>query len=105
MLLITVAPSIRKMLKGILFEFNDEPTRAIVRSRITAYLNTILAKRGITSFTVICDQTNNTPADFSTNRLNVGVILCPASVAEEINLMLGIIDETVSLDVAISLAK
>ena len=105
MLLITVAPSIRKMLKGILFEFNAEPTRAIIRSRITAYLNTIVAKRGITSFTVICDQTNNTPADLSANRLNVGVILCPASVAEEINLNLGIVDETVSLDVAVNLIK
>lgn len=100
LLLITIAPAIRKMLKGVLFEFNDEITRAIVRARITTFMESIQARRGITSFKVVCDETNNTAQDLVNNKMNVGLAICPNASVEFIDFTIGITNELTSVELA-----
>ena len=47
--------------KQVLFEQNDEGTRASFSSAVNSYLNEVQARRGITDFLVVCDESNNTP--------------------------------------------
>ena len=46
--------------KYMLFEFNDEFTRASFRNMVEPFLDGIKQKRGIYDFKVICDSSNNT---------------------------------------------
>ena len=59
-LFIALQKTIGNFAKGLLFEFNDDFTRSQFRSLVTSYLESVQAKRGITDFRVICDESNNT---------------------------------------------
>jgi phage tail sheath protein FI len=59
-LFITLEKAISKVAQYSLFEFNDEFTRAQFRNLINPYLRDIQARRGVTDFLVVCDNTNNT---------------------------------------------
>jgi phage tail sheath protein FI len=60
-LFIVLEKAIATDAKYMLFEFNDDFTRAQFRNRVVPYLRDIMGRRGITDFEVICDDTNNTP--------------------------------------------
>ena len=47
--------------KTVLFEQNDATTRASFSSAVNSYLSEVQARRGVTDFLVVCDDTNNTP--------------------------------------------
>jgi hypothetical protein len=59
-LFITIEKAIANYSKSLLFEFNDDFTRAQFRSKIVPYLRDIQGRRGVTDFLVVCDATNNT---------------------------------------------
>jgi phage tail sheath protein FI len=59
-LFIILEKSISIASKYFLFEQNDSFTRAQFRNMIIPFLKTIVARRGITDFLVVCDETNNT---------------------------------------------
>ncbi len=46
--------------KYMLFEFNDEFTRAQFRNMVEPFLRDVQGRRGIFDFKVVCDATNNT---------------------------------------------
>ena len=50
-----------ELAKQVLFEQNDETTRASFSSALNSYLNEVQSRRGITDFLVVCDESNNTP--------------------------------------------
>ena len=70
--------SLRKLLsplaRGILFEQNDEITRARFKLAADSTLNTIKGQRGITDYRIICDESNNTP-DLIQQRIFVADVL------------------------------
>ena len=47
--------------KAVLFEQNDSTTRASFSSAVNSYLSEVQARRGVTDFLVVCDESNNTP--------------------------------------------
>ena len=47
--------------KGVLFEQNDATTRSAFASAVNSYLAEVQARRGVTDFLVVCDDSNNTP--------------------------------------------
>jgi hypothetical protein len=53
----TIAPIAR----GVLFEQNDQITRNLFISAADSVLADVVAKRGISEYKIICDETNNTP--------------------------------------------
>ena len=59
-LFIVLEKAISTASKFFLFEQNDSFTRAQFRNMIIPFLKTIVARRGITDFLVVCDESNNT---------------------------------------------
>ena len=60
-LFIALEKTIARYAKSQLFEFNDEYTRAAFRNVVGPFLRDVKARRGVTDFLVVCDETNNTP--------------------------------------------
>ena len=61
-----------------LFEFNDDLTRTNFRNIVEPFLRGVQAKRGITDFVVICDETNNTPDVIDANEFKADIFIKPA---------------------------
>ena len=64
--------------RNVMFEFNDEFTRAEFVNIVEPFLREIQGRRGITDFRVICDETNNTPAVTSRNEFIASIFIKPA---------------------------
>lgn len=73
-----------------LFEPNDAFTWDIIKDKAEALLADIQARRGITDFKVICDETVNTPVRVDRNELWCKILIKPTKTAEwivfEVNL-------------------
>lgn len=70
--------SIASAAKDILFEFNDEFTRAEFVGIVEPLLREVQGGRGITDFLVVCDETNNTPAVIDRNEFVANIFIKPA---------------------------
>lgn len=70
----TVATAANQML----FEYNDEFTRAQFRNLVEPFLRDVQGRRGITDFRVVCDDSNNTPEVIDTNRFVGDIYVKPA---------------------------
>jgi len=77
-LFIVLEKAISNASKSLLFEFNDEFTRAQFRNLIEPYLRDVLGRRGIYDFKVICDETNNTSQVIDSNRFVGDIYIKPA---------------------------
>ena len=64
--------------KGVLFEVNDEFTRANFLNVVEPFLRDIQAARGVTDFLVVCDDTNNGPAVVDSNEFVADIYIKPA---------------------------
>ena len=70
--------SIKQAASNVLFEFNDEFTRAEFVNIVEPFLREIQGRRGITDFRVVCDETNNTAAVIDANRFIASIFIKPA---------------------------
>ena len=61
-----------------LFEFNDEITRTNFVNIVEPFLRDVQAKRGITDYVVVCDETNNTAAIIDNNEFVADIYIKPA---------------------------
>ena len=61
-----------------LFEFNDEITRTNFVNIVEPFLRDVQAKRGITDYVVICDETNNTASVIDNNEFVADIFIKPA---------------------------
>lgn len=77
-LFIILEKAIATAAKFLLFEFNDEFTRAQFVSLVTPFLRDIQGRRGIYDFRVVCDETNNTPQIIDTNQFVGDIYIKPA---------------------------
>ena len=64
--------------RNVMFEFNDEFTRAEFTNIVEPFLREIQGRRGITDFRVVCDDTNNTAAVIDRNEFNANIFIKPA---------------------------
>lgn len=85
-LFIVLEKAISKASKYLLFEFNDEFTRAQFRNMVEPYLRDVQGRRGIYDFAVICNETNNTPEVIDRNEFVGSIFIKPARTAEFITL-------------------
>lgn len=60
-LFLNIEKRVEKLASGVLFEQNDVLTRSSFSSAVNSYLSEVQARRGVTDFLVVCDETNNTP--------------------------------------------
>ena len=73
---------IAQVARGLLFEPNDATTRKAFVDRATPLLSLIKAQAGVEQFRIICDETNNTPADVAASKLNGRIVVVPTRSAE-----------------------
>ena len=64
--------------RNVMFEFNDEFTRAEFTNIVEPFLREIQGRRGITDFRVVCDDTNNTAAVIDRNEFIANLFIKPA---------------------------
>ena len=67
----------RDLAEAVLFEQNDTVTRAGFNASISSYLSEVQARRGVTDFLVVCDESNNTPEVIDRNEFVAELYLKP----------------------------
>lgn len=74
-LLITIEEGVIEILQQYLFEFNDASTRLEIRTTVETYLDVVRTAGGIYAYSVIMDDTNNTPEIIDQNFgiLDIGI--------------------------------
>ena len=77
-LFLTLEATISRAAKAQLFEFNDVITRSNFLNIVEPYLRDVKAKRGITDFLVVCDESNNTPTVIDANQFKADIFIKPA---------------------------
>ena len=77
-LFIFIENAIEAAAKDQLFEFNDEITRTNFVNIVEPFLRDVQAKRGISDFRVVCDETNNTAAVIDNNEFIADIFIKPA---------------------------
>jgi hypothetical protein len=77
-LFIVLEKAIATASKFQLFEFNDEFTRAQFRNLVEPFLRDVQGRRGITDFSVVADETNNTGEVIDRNEFVADIYIKPA---------------------------
>ena len=77
-LFIVLEKAVSTAAKFQMFEFNDEFTRAQFRNLVEPFLRDVQGRRGLTDFSVICDDTNNTGDVIDRNEFRADIFIKPA---------------------------
>ena len=64
--------------ENVMFELNDEFTRAEFANVVEPFLREVQGRRGITDFRLVCDETNNTPEVIDRNEFVASCFIKPA---------------------------
>ena len=76
-LFLNIEKRARQLAEGVLFEQNDSVTRNAFAASMSSYLTEVQARRGVTDFLVICDDSNNTPEIIDRNEFVAELYLKP----------------------------
>ena len=77
-LFIVLEKAVSTAAKFQLFEFNDEFTRAQFRNLVEPFLRDVQGRRGLTDFSVVCDDSNNTGDVIDRNEFRADIFIKPA---------------------------
>ena len=77
-LFVTIEEAIAVAARTVLFEFNDTFTREQFVGMVNPYLRDVTARRGITDFLVVCDETNNPGQVIDNNEFRADIYVKPA---------------------------
>jgi hypothetical protein len=77
-LFILLEKSIANMAKSFLFEFNDAFTRSRFVSTVEPFLINVQGRQGIQDFSVVCDDSNNTPEVVDRNEFRGDIYVKPS---------------------------
>ena len=76
-LFLNIQKRAEELAKGVLFELNDATTRVGFASALNSYLSEVQARRGVTDFLVVCDESNNTPSVIDRNEFVAEIYIKP----------------------------
>ena len=76
-LFLNIEKRARILAEGVLFEQNDTITRASFNAALSGYLSEVQARRGVTDYLVVCDETNNTPEVVDRNEFVAEIFVKP----------------------------
>lgn len=85
-LLLYIENSVEPSLLPFLFEANTDKTRLRVTNIIEDFMDTVQSGGGVTSYQVLCDETNNTSQVIDNNELVVDLFVQPTKTIEFIKL-------------------
>ena len=77
-LFLVVEKAIEAAANTQLFEFNDSITRSTFVNIVSPFLRDVQAKRGITDFLLVCDDSNNPPDVIDRNEFIADIYIKPA---------------------------
>jgi len=77
-LFLAIEKRVSRLARNVLFELNDTATRSAFFNAVNSYMAEVQAKRGVTSYLVVCDETNNTPDVIDRNEFVAEVYVQPA---------------------------
>lgn len=97
-LFITLEKAIATAAKYMLFEQNDDFTRAQFVNMIEPFLQDVKGRRGIIDFRVVCDSTNNTPEVIDRNEFVADIYIAPTKSVNFIKLNFVALRTGVSFD-------
>ena len=76
-LFLNIEKRARLLAEGVLFEQNDQITRASFNAALSGYLSEVQSRRGVTDYLVVCDDTNNTPEVIDRNEFVAEIFVKP----------------------------
>ena len=76
-LFLNIEKRVKNLAEGVLFEQNDSITRNAFSASIGSYLTEVQARRGVTDFLVVCDESNNSPEVVDRNEFVAELYLKP----------------------------
>jgi hypothetical protein len=76
-LFIVLEKAVSTSAKFQLFEFNDEFSRANFRNLVEPFLRDVQGRQGLTDFSVVCDDTNNTSDVIDRNEFRADIFIKP----------------------------
>ena len=76
-LFLNIEKRARQLAEGVLFEQNDTITRSSFNAALSGYLSEIQARRGVTDYLVVCDDSNNTPEIIDRNEFVAEIFVKP----------------------------
>ena len=76
-LFLNIEKRARQLAEGVIFEQNDSITRSSFNAALSGYLSEIQARRGVTDYLVVCDETNNTPEVIDRNEFVAEIFVKP----------------------------
>ena len=76
-LFLNIEKRARALAEGVLFEQNDNVTRSSFNAALSGYLSEVQARRGVTDYLVVCDDTNNTPEVIDRNEFVAEIFVKP----------------------------
>lgn len=85
-LFLNIEKRVERLASGVLFEQNDVLTRSSFSSAVNSYLSEVQARRGITDFLVVCDETNNTPDVIDRNEFVAEILVKAARSINFVNI-------------------
>ena len=85
-LFIVLEKTVSTAAKFMLFEFNDEFTRAQFKNLVEPFLRDVQGRRGIYDYRVVVDETNNTEAVIDSNQFVGDIYIKPAKSINYIQL-------------------
>ena len=95
-LLISLKSYIGQIAQGLVFEPNTTVTRNKFLNAVNPYLASVQQRQGLYSFSVIMDNTNNTPAVIDRNELVGSIYLQPTRTSEFVYLTFNILPTGIS---------
>lgn len=78
--------------RPFVFEPNDAFTRGQISTVVETLMNDLVTNRGIYDYSVVCDETNNTPARIDRNELWIDVAIEPVKAAEFIYIPIRVVN-------------
>ena len=85
-LFLVLERSISEAAKSVMFEFNDEFTRASFANLVVPVLRDVQGRRGIIDYKVVCDTTNNTPDVVDRNEFIADIFIKPSKSINYVSL-------------------
>jgi phage tail sheath protein FI len=74
-----IEKEISALAENLLFEANNDATRASFLNSVEPYLRSVQGGRGITDFKVVCDNTNNSEDSINANEFTADIYIRPVS--------------------------
>lgn len=104
-LFLVVEKAIARASRAQLFEFNDVVTRTLFVQIVDPYLRDVQARRGITDYLVVCDESNNPAYVIDNNEFRADIYIKPARSINFITLTFIATRTGVSFDEVIALNR